>query len=173
MATPIFLIGLRGTGKSTIGRLLADRLGVTFVDADAELESRAGRTIREIFAADGEQAFRDLESLVLADLIAADVGVIATGGGVVLRESNRQRMRAGRVVWLTANVDELWQRLKADPASRERRPDLTVGGRDEIAQLALARDSLYRACADHIIDTTGRTPEAVTADIFSYTRLHG
>src|SRR5262245_722959 len=114
----IFLIGLRGSGKTTIGRAMAERLGLPFRDADADLEARSGRSIRDIFSTDGEAAFRDLEEQTLVDLIARGPAVIATGGGVVLREANRARLRAaGKVIWLTAAPDVLWQRTQADPAT--------------------------------------------------------
>src|SRR5262249_43218407 len=111
--TLIFLIGLRGSGKTTVGPILADRLGLPFRDADVLIELRAGRSIREIFASDGESAFRDLEEQMLNELIAGGPAVIATGGGVVLRETNRTRMRAaGRIVWLTADPEMLWSRMQ-------------------------------------------------------------
>ncbi len=162
----LFLIGYRGTGKSTVARLLAEALGWDWVDADAELEARCGRSIRAIFAEEGEPGFRDHEEAVLADLCRRQNLVVATGGGVVLRESNRQRMRsAGRVVWLTADVDTICRRLAQDPSSAERRPALTgnpgAGGRDEVEQLLRVRGPLYRECADWTVDTTDRTPEEV------------
>jgi shikimate kinase len=166
MSAILFLIGLRGSGKSTVGRLLADRLNLPFVDADAELEAESGRTIREIVARDGEPAFRDLEEQILAKLIRRGPAVIATGGGVVMRESNRRRIReSGKAVWLTADVKTLSDRLACDPTTADRRPDLTVGGRAEIAQLHATREPMYRACADIIVDTAGRSPEQIAGDI--------
>jgi shikimate kinase len=163
----LFLIGLRGTGKSTVARLVAKQLQWQAVDADQLLEERAGRSIRQIFADDGETTFRDLESSLLAELCTGRRQVIATGGGVVLREPNRRSMRAaGRAIWLTADVDTLWQRLQADTATAERRPALTDrSGRDEIDELARARAPLYRECADWTIDTTGLTPVDIAARI--------
>src|SRR5262245_51897574 len=92
----IFLIGYRGSGKSTVGRVLAGRLGWEFIDADAVLEERYGNTIREIFAAEGETGFRNKESAVLADLCTRAKTVIATGGGVILRQENRARIKQDR-----------------------------------------------------------------------------
>src|SRR5579871_3654863 len=127
---PIFLIGPRGSGKSTVARELARQLGWSWLDADDEVEKRSGQSIRALFATEGEAGFRDRESAVLVELCRLQRHVIATGGGIVLREDNRQRMRAaGRIVWLTADVETLWQRLQGDPTTAERRPMLTVGGR--------------------------------------------
>src|SRR6188768_2626659 len=109
----LFLIGYRGSGKTTVGRLLADRLGWAFLDADAVLEDRYGRTIREIFAAEGEAGFRDKESAVLADLCTRTDTVIATGGGIVLREVNRRLLNQnGFVTWLTADPPTLLARIQ-------------------------------------------------------------
>src|SRR5438874_12765383 len=109
MTKTVFLVGPRGSGKSTVAQLLAARLGWDWVDADAELEARCGRSIREVFAEEGEQGFRQHEAEVLAELGRRSNVVIATGGGAVLREDNRERLRRGGVVWLTARVDTLWQ----------------------------------------------------------------
>jgi shikimate kinase len=165
---PIVLIGLRGTGKSMVGRLLAERLSLPFYDADVELEERAGQSIREIFAAEGEGHFRDLESEMLHELLQRGPAVVAAGGGVVLREANRRRLQAaGKVVWLTADAETLWQRLQNDDATWGRRPNLIAGGRAEIEELLRQRESLYRACADLSVNTTGRTPGEIVGEILA------
>jgi len=162
----LFLIGPRGSGKSTVARLLAHQLGWDWLDADDELEKRYGRSIRAIFEAEGEAGFREKESVILAELCCLRRYVIATGGGVVLRESNRALLRAsGRVVWLTADVETLWQRVQTDSGTAERRPPLTVGGRMEMEEILRLREPLYRHCADLIVDTSGRTPAEVAAEI--------
>ena len=165
----IFLVGYRCTGKSTVARLLAERLGWEAVDADDVLEARAGRSIREVFAAEGEAGFREREAAVLAELAGRRGVVIATGGGVVLRDGNRERMRgAGRVVWLAADADTIWRRLQDDPSTPGRRPPLTAGGgRAEIDELLAVREPFYRVCADLIVDTVGRTPEEVAGAIIA------
>jgi shikimate kinase len=164
----LFLIGPRGSGKTTVARLLAARLDWDWRDADLVLEGRCGRSIREVFAAEGEAGFRERESAVLADLCGLRRHVVATGGGVVLREANRALLRAsGRTVYLTADADTLWQRLRGDPATAERRPALTVGGREEVVQVLSAREPLYRQCADLIVHTAGRGPEDVIAEILA------
>ncbi len=101
----LFLIGLRGTGKTCVARLLADKLGWGWSDADIVLEQRAGRSIRKIFQDEGEASFRDQEVAVLEDLAARENHVVATGGGVVLRPENRARLGSGTVVWLTAPAE--------------------------------------------------------------------
>ena len=158
----LFLIGGRGTGKTTVARLLAHQLGWEWVDADEALELRHGQSIRAIFAAEGEAGFRDKEAAVLEELCRSARLVVATGGGVVLREANRKRLRVtGRVVWLTADAQTIWGRLQRDPVTAERRPALTVGGLAEIKELLRAREPLYRGAADFTVSTSGRTPEEV------------
>jgi len=162
----LFLIGSRGSGKTTIARLLAERLGWDWVDADELLETRYGLSIRRIFDVEGEAGFRDKESVILTDLCGRRDCVVSTGGGVVVREANRTLLRAsGCVVWLTADADTLWRRLQGDDCSAERRPVLTVGGRAEIEEVLRVREPLYRQCAHLAVDTAGRPPDAVADEI--------
>ncbi len=166
---PLFLIGMRGSGKSTIARLVAHELGWSWLDADDELEKRYSRSIRTIFAAEGEVGFREKESAVLAQLCRLPRHVIATGGGIVLHEHNRALLRSsGRIVWLTADIETLWQRVQADSATTERRPPLTVGGRAEIEEIIRLREPLYRQCAEYVVNTTGREPNDIVADILRW-----
>ena len=168
----LFLIGYRGTGKSTVARLLAAALGWQWVDADVELEAHCGRSIRAVFAEEGEAGFRDREEAVLAELCRRTNVVVATGGGVVLRAGNRARLRGGKVVWLTADADTICRRLAQDPSTAERRPPLaaaaTACDRGEVEELLRQREPLYRACADATVDTTHRTPEEIAASIFDF-----
>jgi shikimate kinase len=160
MSPLLFLVGYRGSGKTTVGCLVAERLGWDFLDADSVLEGRCGRTIREIFAAEGEAGFRDKEAAVLADLCARTKTVIATGGGIVLREENRQRLnRHGFVAWLTADPATLLARIHADPTTAERRPALVGGGPAEVEQLLAVREPLYRACADVVVPAGALSPQ--------------
>jgi shikimate kinase len=169
----LVLIGYRGTGKSTVARLLAVRLGRPWFDADAEIEARAGKSIAQIFADDGEGAFRDWESQVVADLAGRDQAVLALGGGAILRPENREAiLRQGRVVWLTASPETLWRRIEQDRATAERRPNLTAeGGITEIIATLDARRDVYRQCAHHEVDTQGRTPEEVADAILDELKL--
>ena len=156
----IFLIGYRGAGKSTVGRVLAERLGWAFVDADQIVEERAGKTIREIFAKEGETGFRNKESAVLADLCTRSNTVVATGGGIVLRDENRARIRAhGFAAWLTAGPPVLWARMQADPSTAARRPALAGGGLIEVQELLAAREPWYKACADIEVPVASLSPE--------------
>ncbi len=132
----IHLIGYRGTGKSAVAQQLALRLGWDWVDADVELELRAGKSIAAIFADDGEPGFRDLESAMLVELVRQERRVLATGGGVVLRAENRELLRSGAtVVWLKATPETILRRLTDDWTTVSRRPNLTTGGLDEIRDM--------------------------------------
>jgi shikimate kinase len=162
----VFLVGYRGTGKTTVARLLAHHFGWPWLDADDVLERHAGMTIRQVFEAEGEAGFRRRESAALEELCALRGHVIATGGGVVLGSANRERLKgAGRVVWLTADARTIRRRLENDRTTAERRPVLTVGGLAEIKELLRAREPLYRAVAHFSVDTAGRAPEEVAAAI--------
>jgi shikimate kinase len=155
----IALIGYRGTGKSTVARELAQRLDWQWVDADEQLEARAGCSIAEIFAKEGEGAFRELESLLLVELLGRPDAVLATGGGVVLREENRQALeRADLVVWLKATVETICRRMAEDTTTAARRPNLTTqGGAAEVARLLAEREPFYRQCAQFEVDTEGHS----------------
>lgn len=168
-AQRLLLIGYRGTGKSTVGRCLAQALGWAFFDCDEELERVAGCTIAEIFAHEGETGFREREAEILRQVCEGDKRVIATGGGVVLREANRLLMRqAGWIAWLRAKPQTILQRLQSDPSTAARRPALTLrGGLAEIHTLLAQRTPLYAAIADYIVDTDSLSPAEVADAILS------
>ena len=159
---PVVLIGLMGAGKSTIGRRLGARLGIPFVDADAEIEKAAGSSIEDIFAAHGEQAFRDGERRVIARLLKDPVHVLATGGGAFIEPATRELIRgSGISVWLRAELDVLLRRVKR----RNDRPLLREGDPQEILrQLMDDRYPIY-AEADVTVDTADAPHETVVRDI--------
>jgi shikimate kinase len=165
----LFLIGYRGTGKSAVARLLAERLGWPWVDADDEIERRAGKAIAQIFADDGEPAFRDWETQVIADLAKRDQSVIALGGGAVMRPENREAIRQqGYFVWLCASPETIWRRLQADAATASRRPNLTAaGGITEIIATLHEREPIYRQCAQFSVDTENKSPAEVADAILA------
>ena len=144
-------MGLPGSGKTTIGRQLARRLGVPFVDSDHKIEDRLGCSIREYFAREGEDAFRDVEQAVLDELTQHHKGVLSTGGGSVLREANRRHLHErGQVIYLRSSPEDVYRRLRHDTV----RPLLQV--EDPLSRLRAlydARDPLYRDAAHFVIET--------------------
>lgn len=166
----ISLIGYRGSGKTTVGTRLAERLGWSYVDSDQKVVDKTGRTIRELFDKQGEMAFREIESEVIMELADCQQHVISLGGGVVLKESNRDCIQKfSYVVWLQASVNTLCDRIAADPASATMRPDLTPeGGRKEVIRILKERHSYYESCADLEIDTTGHEADSVVDMICSH-----
>jgi shikimate kinase len=157
---PIVMVGMMGAGKSAIGRRLAQRLGLPFVDADAEIERAAGCTIEEIFDRHGEAAFRDGERRVIARLLDGPVGVLATGGGAFMDPETRARIRSRAItVWLKADLDTLVERV----SRRGHRPLLKNGDpRAILTQLLEARGPVY-AEADITVET-GNAPAAATVE---------
>jgi shikimate kinase len=161
-AMGVVLIGYRGSGKTTVGRLLAERLGKSFVDCDVLIVERAGRPIREIFGVEGEESFRKMETAVIAECAKNDC-VIAVGGGAAMREENQRAIRDGghHVVYLRCEASELLRRIKADPGTSDNRPNLTKlgGGIEEIEALLERREPIYRALMSAELDVTGLSPE--------------
>ena len=147
----LFLVGLMGAGKTTLGRQLARRLRKRFLDADAELEARLGVSIPTIFEIEGEAGFRDREEAVLADLTALANVVLSTGGGAVLRPDNRSRLRDnGTVIYLHAEPSTLWGRIRH---SRNRPLLQTADPLARLAELYRQRDALYRETATHVVES--------------------
>ena len=147
----LFLVGLPGAGKSTLGRQLARRLNKRFVDADAELEHRLGVSIPTIFEIEGESGFRDREEATLADLTQLTDIVLSTGGGAVIRPNNRVRLKEnGTVIYLHADPAILWERVRH---SRNRPLLQTTDPRNRLATLYDERDAFYREVADHVVES--------------------
>lgn len=156
----LYLIGMMGSGKTTVGQVLAPQLGYQFFDTDAVIEQVAGRTIPHLFAEVGEAGFRDLESQVLSELCAYTRLVVATGGGIVTRRENWGQLRHGVIVWLDVPVTQLHDRLQADTS----RPLLQSGDRwTQLETLLAQRRSLY-AQADVQIEVQREETPAQLAD---------
>ncbi|MEZ5452208.1 MAG: shikimate kinase AroK [Thiothrix sp.] len=159
----IILVGLMGAGKSTIGRQLARRLNLEFYDSDKIIEERTGVSIPTIFAIEGEQGFRDREEQIIEELCALPGILLATGGGSVLRETNRAHIKAGGcVIYLRASADQLFQRIKHDknrPLMQTDKPLQTL--RD----LLKAREPLYMEVADLIVPTGKQKANIILRDI--------
>ena len=159
----LIFIGYRGTGKTTLGRLLARRLDCPFIDTDPVIERRAGKTIAEIFREDGEPAFRDLEETVIADYLRRGPLLLAPGGGAILRETTRKRMRRhGTVVWLTVSPETSLARMSGDATSATRRPELTnLPPLEEIREVLGRRLPLYRETAHLTLNTEEASPSVL------------
>ncbi|WP_213953128.1 shikimate kinase [Variovorax sp. dw_954] len=158
----VALVGLPGAGKSAVGRRLGQRLQLPFIDSDNVIEQRIGCSIRDYFEREGEASFRDIEQQVIADLARTASGVVATGGGSVLREANRAMLRGSfHVIYLRSSPEDLFRRLRHDV----KRPLLQVAdplGR--LRELHGARDPLYRQTAHDIVET-GRPSVAMLVNI--------
>ncbi len=166
----LFLVGLMGAGKTSVGRLLAKRFNKTFYDCDHEIELRTGVKIPVIFDIEGEAGFRARESAVLLELAALHDIVLATGGGAVVREENRRVLaRNGTVVYLRAALEDLWLRTRHDRT----RPLLQTGDRRaKLEQLFIQRDPLYREVATLIVDTGKQSLRSLVQQIEQRLREH-
>ncbi len=166
-ARNVSLIGYRGSGKTTVGRVLAERLNWSFVDTDAMIESEAHMTIADIFAAEGETGFRAREHDAIARVAVDARQVIAAGGGAVIDQRNVEFLKsAGPIVWLTACAEVLWARIEADRRSTRTRPDLTpLGGLEEVQAMLAKRQDAYRAAADLTVDTGSPNAAEVSVKI--------
>jgi shikimate kinase len=161
MGDNVVLVGFMGAGKSSVGRLLARRLGRCFVETDDMITAHEGRSIPEIFAERGEAHFRALEEETVRLLSLKSGDVIATGGGLPCREGRPEALRTlGTVVWLRGDFDAVYERAQR----AGERPMLAGRSRDEIEALYRAREPYYRQ-ADLVIDTTGITPDQVVAKL--------
>lgn len=154
----VVLVGPMGVGKSTVGQLLAERLGVAYRDTDDDIVAAQGREIAEIFVEEGEAAFRAIEKQAVHTALAAHDGVLALGGGAILDADTRALLAGQRVVYLSMDVEEAVKRTGLNAA----RPLLAVNPRKQWRELMEARRSLYEEVATAVVATDGRTPEQVT-----------
>jgi shikimate kinase len=159
----LWLIGMMGSGKTTVGRLVAAAASVEFHDVDLAVADRRGTSVPELWEREGEDTFRALEATVIEELSGADPAVISTGGGAILREANRRAMRrSGTVVWLQASPAVLARRVGGGAG----RPLLAEGGTvARLAELIDARRDAYAATAHHIVNTEDRTPADVAEEV--------
>ena len=158
----IYLMGMMGSGKSTVGKTLSQQLGKPFIDLDLEIEQSTGKTISEIFENDGAEHFRNIESNQLQQ---HSNSIVACGGGIILKEENRVIIKEnGKAILLTASIPELSNRLSASA----NRPLLTDDNMEEtLTKLWLERQFLYLSTADYTIETDGKTPEKITEEILN------
>lgn len=171
MMKPVALIGMPGSGKSTVGRQLARRLGRDFVDSDHLIEHHLGCSIRDFFERDGEGAFRDLESQVIDELTQREGVVLSTGGGAVLRPGNRDHLRSRcQVIYLRSSPEEIFRRVRHD----RNRPLLQVDDPlKRLRELFQIRDPLYRDTAHYVIDTGRPTVSTLVNMIVMQLELAG
>ena len=164
----IFLVGMMGAGKTTLGRALAQRLQLEFVDTDRVLVERTGVPVATIFEFEGEEGFRRRECAVISELAAREGLVVATGGGAVLSEENRRVMRDhGTVVYLRARLESLWERTRHDSS----RPLLaTPDPRAKLAELLDHRDPFYRDVAHIVVDTGAQSAASVVGKVIAALR---
>ena len=178
----LFLIGYRGSGKTTVGKLLAKKMKMRFYDSDRRVEAAAGKTIAEIFAEKGEASFRQMEAKIIAKIVVNHQNVakakksksseksgcvVSLGGGAPMNESCQQIFGGfGKCVLLRGKPETLWKRISADKSTKESRPDLTdEGGLGEVQSMLALRSSTYDECADHIVDVDDLSPEEVADQI--------
>lgn len=158
MTPLIVLVGPMGVGKSTVGQLLAERLGAGYRDTDDDIVAAQNRTIAEIFVEEGEAAFRAIEKQAVREALAGYDGVLALGGGAVLDQDTRALLAGQRVVYLSMDVEEAVKRTGLNAA----RPLLAINPRKQWRELMEARRHLYEEVATAVVATDGRTPEEVT-----------
>lgn len=175
MAAParVVLVGFMASGKTTVGRLLADRLGWIHIDLDAEIERVHAKTVAEIFETEGEPAFRALEAELTPDVLARERVVLTPGGGWIANPAAAAAVPAGTLtVWLRVSADEVVRRLH-DGEGQRTRPLLGGGDlRTRVEELLAAREPLY-ARAEITIETTGRTPAEIAAELADIVRSNG
>lgn len=163
MPPVLVLIGSPGAGKSTVGRRVAESLGVAFTDSDALIESAAGMSVSDIFVTAGEEEFRRLEVEAVARALADEGGVVALGGGAILSADTRARLAGERVVWLKVSLSDAASRVGMNTA----RPLLLGNVRGTLSALLEKRNPLYEEVATDTVDTSGRSQREVVADVMT------
>ncbi|MEN6639518.1 MAG: shikimate kinase [Smithella sp.] len=178
----VVLIGYRATGKSTVGRILADKLNIAFRDTDAMIEENMEMPIKEIVAIHGWDYFRAKERETIKTLTQKEDCVIATGGGVVLFRENIDLLKqnvdllkqAGVIIWLNAPLQDIIDRLKQDAKKEAKRPQFTPGNIvQETIDIMRQRLPLYQSAADYTVDTLNKNPEEIAEEIYQYLRKSG
>ena len=166
----LFLIGYRGSGKSTVAPLIAKQLGWQTVDSDDLVELKSSQKIADIFERSGEDEFRRLETVAINELARKNKVVISLGGGAPMFSANRILLQEfGKVVYLQGSSNVLWNRISGDAISADRRPDLTdLGGQEEVKLLLEKRGPVYEACADYTIDIDVAPPEEIADRIVKW-----
>ncbi len=166
----VYLIGYRGSGKTSVAKPLAELLGWETIDSDNEIEALAGTTISEIFASEGESGFRKLEAAVIEGICMLDSTIVSLGGGAILDTRTRKRIReTGKVAWLQIAADTAHHRITGDKKSADQRPDLTQsGGIREIEQMLEIRTPIYQSCAELTLDANKASPEQLATRIFDH-----
>lgn len=166
----LYLIGYRGSGKSTVAPLVAEQLQWKWEDTDEQVELLAGCPISDIFAEYGERTFREWETTVIEALSRQSDYVISTGGGAPVDETNQRLMKSnGFCIWLSAPPSVLWKRISQDDKTGNQRPNLTdSGGLQEVETVVNARTPIYKACADYTIDVSSLSPEQIADAIVNW-----
>ncbi len=161
--SPIVLVGVPGAGKTTVGKLLAKNLGIDFFDSDQVIESRAGKSVSDIFTQDGEPAFRKLEHDVIVELLDSSNVVLALGGGSLGNDETRAKVKDATTVWLVAGLAQAVDRV----GMNRNRPLLLGNVRGQLADLMAAREPFYKEVAAIAVDTSKLIPSEVVTEIVS------
>ncbi len=157
----IVLIGVPGAGKTTVGALLAQRLNLDFVDSDEQIEKQTGKTISDIFVQDGESTFREIEKEAISEALSGDRIVLSVGGGALMNEETRSRIKNHTVIWLKTGLTQAVDRI----GMNRNRPLLLGNVRGQLADLMAAREPYYIECAKFAVDTNSLKPKQVVDEI--------
>jgi shikimate kinase len=171
----IILIGYRGTGKTSVGRKLAEKMKLPFYDTDQLLTDRIGKTIKAWVEEKGWASFREEEKKVIQEISAQAPGIVSLGGGAVMDPENCKTIRQmGRIIWLTAGLQTILERMKSDPLNQDNRPALSdQDWENEAKDLLLKRSPVYRQLADFSIDTEGKTVETIAEELVPLIKRQG